>query len=423
MSEQKAGDHELEKEEHGAADEKDREHSFVGKGPISEIGTDPHYIWPSMDYRIEAQDGSSKARKGTLITPHGECPTPVFMPVGTAGSVKGVHQRDLEQDARARFILGNTYHLLLRPGMEVLEEMGGLHRFMGWNGPILTDSGGYQVYSLAAERELSEEGVAFRSHIDGSREFLSPERAIDIQRSIGGDVMMAFDECTPYPSPKEEVERSMELTHRWLERSWERYEKSSPRYGHDQTLFPIVQGGVHPDLRERSARTIASMGAEGNAIGGLSVGEPEEELERMTELCCEILPPERPRYLMGVGTPANLLRSVALGVDMFDCVMPSRNARNGMLFTWDGIINIKNRKWRKDPSLVDPQGSSFVDSSYSKAYLRHLMLSKELLGPMIATLHNLAFYADLMDRAREHIEKGDFGDWSKELAPLLMERR
>ncbi len=375
-----------------------------------------------MDLRIEAQDARTKARKGVLSTDHGELETPVFMPVGTAASVKGVHQRDLKEDSCAPIILGNTYHLLLRPGTEVLEEAGGLHRFMNWDRPILTDSGGFQVYSLADERVLREEGVAFRSPIDGSEYFLSPEGAVDVQRSIGGDIMMAFDECTPYPCPKKDAERSMELTHRWLERCFQRYRSNGPYYGHEQALFPIVQGGVYPELRERSARFIATMDAPGNAIGGLSVGEPEEELYRMTELCCDILPEDRPRYLMGVGTPANILRSIALGVDMFDCVMPTRNARNGMLFTRQGIINIKNRKWRDDHSLLDPEGNSFVDRSYSKAYLRHLILSKEMLGPMIATLHNLRFYTDLLREAGERIEDGSFKDWSEELAPRLMER-
>ena len=376
-----------------------------------------------MEFKLSAKDGKSKARKGVLTTPHGELETPVFMPVGTAGSVKAVHQRDLKEDLRASIILGNTYHLLLRPGTELLETAGGLHRFMGWEGPILTDSGGYQVYSLAAERELREEGVAFRSHIDGTEHFLSPETAMDIQRSIGGDIVMAFDECTPYPCPKADVERSMELTHRWVDRCMERFFATRPLYDHDQALFPIVQGGVHPDLRERSARYIASLDAPGNAIGGLSVGEPEEELYRMTELSCGILPEERPRYLMGVGTPANILRSIALGVDMFDCVMPTRNARNGMLFTREGIINIKNSKWRDDLSPLDPEGTSFVDRSYSKAYLRHLMVAKEMLGPMIATLHNLGFYQELLREARERIAEGSFAEWSEELAPRLMERR
>ena len=375
-----------------------------------------------MEFQIEAKDDTSKARKGVLSTSHGQLATPVFMPVGTAGTVKGVHQRDLDEDVGARVLLGNTYHLLLRPGMEVLEGAGGLHRFMNWNLPILTDSGGYQVYSLAAERELSEEGVAFRSHIDGTPHFLSPERSMDVQRSIGGDIIMAFDECTPYPCPKKDVERSMELTHRWLDRSIAQHKSKAPLYGYDQALFPIVQGGVHPDLRQRSANYVASMGMPGNAIGGLSVGEPEEELYRMTELSCDLLPEDRPRYLMGVGTPANILRAIALGVDMFDCVMPTRNARNGMLFTWDGVINIRNAKWRNDHSSLDPNGRSFVDRSYSRAYLRHLMVSKEMLGPMIATLHNISFYQDLVEKARERIENGGFEDWVQRTASSLMER-
>lgn len=375
-----------------------------------------------MEFRIEAKDEKSKGRKGLLKTSHGEVPTPVFMPVGTAGSVKGVHQRDLEEDVGASILLGNTYHLLLRPGMEVLEGAGGLHRFMNWDRPILTDSGGYQVYSLAAERELSEKGVAFRSHLDGASHFLSPEYSLDVQRSIGADIIMAFDECPPYPCPREYVKGSMELTHRWLERFITRYEHVGPLYGHDQALFPIVQGGVHPELRERSANFVGAMNMPGNAIGGLSVGEPEEELYRMTELSCDLLPEERPRYLMGVGTPANILRSIALGVDMFDCVMPTRNARNGMLFTWEGVINIRNAKWRQDHTPLDPNGSSFVDKAYSRAYLRHLMMAKEMLGPMIATLHNLSFYQELMSNARHHIDKGDFEDWAERTASSLRER-
>ncbi len=422
MDEHQSLDEDLGKEKDPSAYKEKVEHG-VSKGPISEIDMDPPpYLCSQMEFRIEAKDAKSQARNGLLSTPHGDVPTPVFMPVGTAGTVKGVHQRDLEKDVKASIVLGNTYHLLLRPGTEVLEAAGGLHRFMGWHDPILTDSGGYQVYSLAAERELSEEGVAFRSHIDGSPHFLSPEHSIDLQRCIGADIIMAFDECTPYPCPKGDVEYSMELTHRWLERSLARYQKTGPLYEHEQALFPIVQGGVHPDLRARSAKFVASMGAPGNAIGGLSVGEPEEELYRMTELSCSILPEDRPRYLMGVGTPANILRSIALGVDMFDCVMPSRNARNGMLFTWDGIINIRNAKWRNDHTPLDPKGRSFVDRAYSRAYLRHLMMAKEMLGPMIATLHNLSFYQELMRYAREHIEKGDLEDEVERTAPSLMER-
>lgn len=422
MTEKEQGAQDFEEEKECSAYSEKEEHVGTKKGRNFRDPRDLSLSLPIMEFSIEAKDGGSDARKGSLRTAHGEIRTPVFMPVGTTGSVKGVWQRDLREELDVRILLGNTYHLLLRPGTELLEEAGGLHRFMSWDRPILTDSGGYQVYSLASERELDEDGVRFRSHVDGQELYLSPESAIDVQRSIGGDIIMAFDECTSYPASKEETETSMELTHRWLERSCERFDATEPLYGHDQALFPIVQGGVYPELRERSASFIASMDRPGNAIGGLSVGEPEELMYEMTERVCAILPEDRPRYLMGVGTPANIIRSVMRGVDMFDCVMPTRNARNGMLFTRRGIINIRNRKWRDDHSPLDPEGSSSVDLEYSKAYLRHLMLAKEMLGPMIATLHNLAFYSQLMKDIRHHIEKGDLKEWGEDLARISMER-
>ncbi len=341
------------------------------------------------------------------------------MPVGTAGTVKGVHQHELNDDVLAQIILGNTYHLFLRPGLEVLEAAGGLHKFNGWNKPILTDSGGYQVYSLANSRKITEEGVKFQSHIDGSYHFFTPERAIDIQRVIGADIIMAFDECTPYPCEKRYAERSMHMTHRWLDRCINQMRTTEGKYGYTQSLFPIIQGSVYPELRKISAEYIANAGAEGNAIGGLSVGEPAEDLYAMTGLVTDILPTEKPRYLMGVGTPVNLLECIALGIDMFDCVMPSRNARHGMLFTRNGIINIKNKKWASDFSPIDPDGTSYVDSFYSKAYLRHLMISKENLAIQIATLHNLTFYLALMREAREHILQGDFLAWKDGIVPQL----
>jgi len=344
------------------------------------------------------------------------------MPVGTAGSVKGVHQHELKEDIEAQIILGNTYHLFLRPGLEVIEPAGGLHKFMNWNGPILTDSGGYQVYSLSGARKIKEEGVTFQSHIDGSKHFFSPEKAIDIQRSIGADIIMAFDECTPYPCDYDYAKQSMHMTHRWLKRCFTQMDKTEPLYGHNQALFPIVQGSTYNDLRTESAETISSHDAIGNAIGGLSVGEPDEELYGMTDLVCNILPTEKPRYLMGVGTPVNILECIALGVDMFDCVMPSRNARHGMLFTSEGIINIKNKKWEKDFSPLDPNGKSFVDSTYTKAYLRHLMRAKEHLAMQIATIHNLSFYLWLVAEARKHIKAGDFVSWKNQMVPKLQNR-
>lgn len=375
-----------------------------------------------MHFKLEHTDEKSKARVGELHTDHGVIETPIFMPVGTVGSVKGVHQHELEEDIKAQIILGNTYHLFLRPGLDVLEPAGGLHKFMNWNKPILTDSGGYQVYSLSGARKIKEEGVTFQSHVDGSYHFFSPEKAIDIQRSIGADIIMAFDECTPYPCDYEYAKRSMHMTHRWLKRCMVQMENTAPKYGYDQALFPIVQGSTYKDLRIESAETIASHDAIGNAIGGLSVGEPAEELYAMTDLVCSILPTDKPRYLMGVGTPANILECISMGVDMFDCVMPSRNARHGMLFTSEGIINIKNKKWEKDFSPLDPNGMSYVDSDYSKAYLRHLVKTNEYLGIQIATIHNLSFYLWLVKEARIRIKNGDFVEWKNSMVPKLSSR-
>ncbi|HEY6161509.1 MAG TPA: tRNA guanosine(34) transglycosylase Tgt, partial [Bacteroidia bacterium] len=345
-----------------------------------------------MKFTLQHKDPNSSARAGTLQTAHGNILTPIFMPVGTAGTVKAVHQRELENDIHAQIILGNTYHLYLRPGISTLEKAGGLHKFMNWDHPLLTDSGGYQVYSLAAARKIKEEGVKFSSHIDGSKHLFTPENVMDIQRSIGADIIMAFDECTPYPCEFDYAKRSMEMTHRWLKRCCDRFDSTEGKYGYDQTLFPIVQGSVFKDLRKQSAETIASFDREGNAIGGLSVGEPEEDMYSMTELVCGILPQEKPRYLMGVGTPWNILECISLGIDMFDCVMPTRNARHGLLFTQKGVINIKNEKWKDDLSPLDEDGTAFVDREYSKAYLRHLAHAQEFLGAQIATIHNLAFY-------------------------------
>lgn len=375
-----------------------------------------------MHFEVLQTDLKTNARTGMLHTDHGVIETPIFMPVGTAGSVKGVHQQELRDDVNAQIILGNTYHLYLRPGLEVLENAGGLHQFIGWERPMLTDSGGYQVYSLSGSRKIREEGVKFQSHIDGSYHFFTPERAIDIQRSIGADIIMAFDECTPYPCDYDYAKRSMHMTHRWLQRCFAQFESTSPKYGYEQALFPIVQGSVYKDLRTESAETIASHDAVGNAIGGLSVGEPDEELYAMTDLVCGILPKEKPRYLMGVGTPVNLLECIALGIDMFDCVMPSRNARHGMLFTSEGIINIKNAKWANDFSPLDPSGTAYVDQVYTKAYLRHLITAKENLGIQIATIHNLAFYLQLMKEAREQIKAGTFSTWKDQMIPKLRNR-
>lgn len=375
-----------------------------------------------MEFKLEAKDKGSKARTGTITTDHGEIKTPIFMPVGTAGSVKAVHQRELENDIRAQIILGNTYHLYLRPGLDIIEKAGGLHKFNGWNRPILTDSGGYQVYSLSETRKIKEEGVTFRSHIDGSKHIFSPEAVMDIQRIIGADIIMAFDECTPYPCEYDYAQQSMHMTHRWLQRCCEHFDNTEGKYGYSQTLFPIVQGSVYPDLRKQSAEAIASHGREGNAIGGLSVGEPAEMMYEMTDLVCDILPYDKPRYLMGVGTPANILECIALGVDMFDCVMPTRNARNGMLFTSEGIINIRNKKWESDFSPIDANLGGYVDSFYSKAYLRHLVISKEILGAQIASIHNLAFYLWLVGEARAQIEAGTFADWKNKMVEKVSRR-
>ncbi len=368
-------------------------------------------LLPFMQFTLQATDSKSNARAGELITAHGTIQTPIFMPVGTAGTVKGVHQRELETDIKAQIILGNTYHLYLRPGLETLETAGGLHKFIGWDMPILTDSGGYQVYSLSGVRKIKEEGVTFKSHIDGSRHLFTPENVMDTQRIIGADIIMAFDECTPYPCPYEYARKSMEMTHRWLKRCCERFDETEGRYGYEQTLFPIIQGSVYPDLRKKSAETIASFNRAGNAIGGLSVGEPAEDMYAMTDEVCQILPKDKPRYLMGVGTPVNILECIALGIDMFDCVMPTRNARNGMLFTKEGIINIRNEKWKNDFTPIDASSTLFADTHYTKAYLRHLICSKEMLGAQIATLHNLHFYLWLVTEARTKIIEGSFAAW------------
>ncbi len=375
-----------------------------------------------MFFILEGEDRGTKARAGVFRTDHGEVETPIFMPVGTAGSVKAVPQQLLEEEVQAQIILGNSYHLYLRPGTEVLERAGGLHRFMGWNRPILTDSGGYQVFSLTDTRKIREEGTLFNSHIDGSKHLFTPEKVVEIQRSVGSDIMMALDECTPYPCEYDYARKSMELTHRWLERGWEHFLATEPLYGHRQVFFPIVQGSVYADLREISARTIRNIPAEGYAIGGLSVGEPVEDMYRITEQVCDILPREKPRYLMGVGTPVNILEAIARGVDMFDCVMPTRNARNGMLFTHEGIINIKNRKWMDDFTPLDPEGPSSYSRFYTKAYLRHLIISKEILGAQIATIHNLSFYLWLVKEARQKILAGEFAAWKKEMTEKLGKR-
>jgi queuine tRNA-ribosyltransferase len=375
-----------------------------------------------MHFDLLTTDVKSNARAGLLHTGHGAIETPIFMPVGTAGSVKGVHQQELRDDIGAQIILGNTYHLFLRPGLDVLESAGGLHQFINWERPMLTDSGGYQVYSMSGSRKITEEGVKFQSHIDGSYHFFTPERAIDIQRSIGADIIMAFDECTPYPCEYAYARNSMHMTHRWLKRCMDRMAETEPKYGYDQALFPIVQGSVYKDLRSESAEVISSFDAPGNAIGGLSVGEPDEDLYEMTAHVASILPKEKPRYLMGVGTPVNLLECIALGIDMFDCVMPSRNARHGMLFTSEGVINIKNEKWEKDFSPIDPNGTAYVDHVYTKAYLRHLVKAKENLAIQIATIHNLAFYLKLMKDARNEILAGTFTDWKDKMIPRLKNR-
>jgi len=375
-----------------------------------------------MEFRILHRDTKSQARAGTLITDHSEIQTPVFMPVGTAGTVKGVHQRDLQNDVDAPIILGNTYHLYLRPGLEILKGAGGLHKFINWDRSLLTDSGGYQVFSLAANRKLLPEGAWFSSHIDGSKHIFTPENIVDTQRIIGADIMMAFDECTPWPCDLKYAKDSLKLTHQWLDRGLLQFHSTEPHYGHQQAFFPIVQGSVFKELRKESAAYIAEKGAEGNAIGGLSVGEPAEEMYAMIEVVNEVLPDDKPRYLMGVGTPVNILEAISLGVDMFDCVMPTRNGRNGMLFTSEGIINIKNRKWMDDYSPIDTSGNSFVDMQYSRAYLRHLIISGEMLGAQIASLHNLAFYLWLVRKAFEEIKSGTFTAWKEKMIPALSTR-
>lgn len=375
-----------------------------------------------MEFTLLHTDPESKARVGEITTAHGKIQTPIFMPVGTAATVKGVHQRDLKNEINPDIILGNTYHLYLRPGTEILHQAGGLHKFMGWDRPLLTDSGGYQVYSLSANRKIKEEGVKFKSHIDGSYHVFTPENAVDIQRQIGADIIMAFDECTPYPCEYKYAQASMHMTHRWLDRCLAQDKKSPFLYGYEQTLFPIVQGSTYKDLRLQSAEYIASREASGNAIGGLSVGEPAEEMYAMTDVVCAVLPEDKPRYLMGVGTPINLLENIALGVDMFDCVLPSRNARNGMLYTFEGSINIKNKKWENDFSVIDKDAHTFVDTAYSKAYLRHLFSVNELLGKQIATIHNLGFYLALVRKAREKILSGEFYSWKNKMVQQMDKR-
>ena len=375
-----------------------------------------------MKFDLLKTDPQTQARAGTITTDHGVIETPIFMPVGTVASVKGVHQRELKEEINPDIILGNTYHLYLRPQTEILEKAGGLHKFMNWDRNILTDSGGYQVYSLSANRKIKEEGVKFKSHIDGSYHFFTPENVMEIQRTIGADIIMAFDECTPYPCDFRYAQRSMHMTHRWLDRCINHLDKVPMKYDYDQTFFPIVQGSTYKDLRMQSAEYIANAGAKGNAIGGLSVGEPAEEMYAMTEIVTAILPQDKPRYLMGVGTPINILENIALGIDMFDCVMPTRNARNGMLFTANGTINIKNRKWADDFSPVDEMGLTFVDTEYSKAYLRHLFSANEYLGKQIATIHNLGFYMWLVREARKHILAGDFKVWKEMMVKNMSQR-
>ncbi len=375
-----------------------------------------------MNFTLSKKDKNSNARSGILKTDHGEIKTPIFMPVGTAGTVKSVSQRDLEDQVNAQIILGNTYHLYLRPGIETLERIGGLHKFISWNKPILTDSGGYQVYSLSGRRKIIEEGVKFKSHIDGSSHFFTPENVMEIQKSIGADIIMAFDECTPYPCDYSYAKDSMEMTHRWLKRCVDGFNSTPFKYDYSQVLFPIVQGSTYSDLRKKSAEVISSFDLPGNAIGGLSVGEPHDLMYKHTEEVCAILPLDKPRYLMGVGTPSNLLECISLGIDMFDCVMPSRNARNGMLFTSEGIINIKNKKWENDFNPIDPNGVSSVDKRYSRSYLRHLFVSKEMLGPQIASIHNLSFYLWLVNESRNRIEDGTFREWKNKMVVKLVER-
>ncbi|MBO7724117.1 MAG: tRNA guanosine(34) transglycosylase Tgt [Paludibacteraceae bacterium] len=375
-----------------------------------------------MKFDLQYTDKKSKARAGKITTDHGEIETPIFMPVGTVGSVKAVHFHELEEDIKAQIILGNTYHLYLRPGLDVIENAGGLHKFNGWQRPILTDSGGFQVFSLSGTRKLTEEGAVFNSHIDGSKHIFTPEKVMDIERTIGADIMMAFDECTPGTSDYNYAKKSMELTHRWLDRCITRFNETTPKYGYQQSLFPIVQGCVFPDLRRKSAEFIASKNADGNAIGGLAVGEPAEKMYEMIEVVNEILPADKPRYLMGVGTPINILEAIERGVDMFDCVMPTRNGRNGMIFTSEGTINMRNEKWKNDFSPLDPNGTSYVDWRYSKAYVRHLIVSKEILGIQITSIHNLSFYLWLVREARKHIVEGDFSQWKSVMVEKLGRR-
>lgn len=375
-----------------------------------------------MEFKLLQEDPKSNARAGSITTAHGIIETPIFMPVGTVASVKGVHQSELETEINPDIILGNTYHLYLRPKTDILKQAGGLHRFMNWNRNILTDSGGYQVYSLSNNRKIKEEGVTFRSHIDGSTHFFSPEKVMEIQRIIGADIIMAFDECTPYPCEYSYAKKSMQMTHRWLKRCVAHLDKIPPAYDYNQTFFPIVQGSVYKDLRKQSAEFVANIQAKGNAIGGLSVGEPAEEMYEMTEVVCEVLPKNKPRYLMGVGTPINILENIALGIDMFDCVMPTRNARNGMLFTANGTINIKNKKWENNFSPIDEMNITFVDTLYSKAYLRHLFASNEMLGKQIASIHNLGFYLWLVRKARKHILNGTFTKWKDKMVKQMNNR-
>ena len=372
-----------------------------------------------MKFSISHTDKNSKARAGEITTDHGVIQTPIFMPVGTAGTVKAVHQHELKDDIKAQIILGNTYHLYLRPGLEIIEQAGGLHKFNGWDKPLLTDSGGYQVYSLSAQRKLTEEGAKFTSHIDGSKHVFTPESVMDIQRTIGADIIMAFDECTPYPCEYDYAKNSLDMTHRWLKRCCKRFDETEGKYGFSQTLFPIVQGSVYPDLRKKSAEFFAEQNREGNAIGGLSVGEPAEDMYAMTEVVCDILPVDKPRYLMGVGTPINILESIDLGIDMFDCVMPTRNARHGLLYTQNGLMNMKNEKWKDDFSILDETGTSYVDKAYTKAYVRHLVHSQELLAAQICSIHNLAFYLWLVGEARNQIIAGTFREWKNKMVQQL----
>lgn len=375
-----------------------------------------------MNFKLQATDKDSNARAGLITTDHGEIETPIFMPVGTLGSVKGVHLRELKDDIHAQIILGNTYHLYLRPGTDVLRQAGGLHKFNGWDRPILTDSGGFQVFSLAHNRKLKEDGAHFRSHIDGSKHVFTPEGTVDIQRVIGADIMMALDECTPGTAERDYARKSLDLTHRWLDRGWKRFKETEPLYGYSQAFFPIVQGCTYSDLRKESAMKVGELGAEGNAIGGLAVGEPAEVMYDMIEVVNEILPQDKPRYLMGVGTPVNILEAIARGVDMMDCVMPTRNGRNGLLFTPEGTMNMRNKKWEKDFSPIWEESDCFVDKVYSRAYLRHLFIAQELLAMQIASIHNLAFYLWLVGEARKHIIAGDFNSWKNSMVPKLMRR-